>query len=77
MYEETQDPSVGALANYKKVLTQIVAGKQPGGANTPVYVSEFNTNWAFFKDCCRNDNTYASQTCSIPFITAPCTCPTS
>ena len=59
LYEETQDPSVGALANYKKVLTQIAAGKQPGGANTPVYVSEFNTNWAFFKDCCRNDNTYA------------------
>ncbi len=59
LYEETQDPSVGALANYKKVLTQVAAGKQPGGANTPVYVSEFNTNWAFFKDCCRNDSTYA------------------
>jgi len=59
LYEETQDPSVGALANYKKVLTQVAAGKQPGGANTPVYVSEFNTNWAFFEDCCRNDSTYA------------------
>jgi hypothetical protein len=59
LYEMTQDPSVGALANYKKVLTQVAAGKQPGGANTPVYVSEFNTNWAFFKDCCRNDSTYA------------------
>jgi len=59
LYEMTQDPSVGALANYKKVLTQVAAGKQPGGANTPVYVSEFNTNWAFFKDCCRNDSTDA------------------
>ncbi len=34
-------------------------GKQPGGANTPIYVTEFNTNWAFFQDCCRNDPTYA------------------
>jgi len=59
MYEETQDPSVGASANYKKVLTQVAAGKQPGGANTPVYVTEYNTNWAFFKDCCRNDSTYS------------------
>jgi hypothetical protein len=59
LYEATQDPSTGALANYKKVLAQVALGKQPSGANTPVYVSEFNTNWAFFKDCCRNDSTYA------------------
>jgi hypothetical protein len=23
------------------------------------YITEYNTNWAFFKDCCRNDATYA------------------
>ena len=59
LYEETQDPAVGALANYNKVRSQLAAGKQPGGAQTPVYVTEFNTNWAPFKDCCRNDPTYA------------------
>ena len=58
-YEMTQDPSTGAFANYNKVLAQVAIGKQPGGASTPVYVTEFNSNWAFFKDCCRNDNTYA------------------
>ncbi len=59
LYEMTQDPSTGAFANYNKTLAQVALGKQPGGASTPVYVSEFNSNWAFFKDCCRSDSTYA------------------
>jgi len=59
LYELMQDPSNGAFAIYKKVLGRVAVGKQPGGANTPIYVTEFNTNWAFFKDCCRNDATYA------------------
>ncbi len=59
LYEMTQDPSNGAFANYNKVLGQVALGSQPGGAATPVYITEFNTNWAFFKDCCRNDATYA------------------
>jgi len=59
LYEMTQDPSTGAFANYNKTLAQVALGKQPGGASTPVYVTEFNSNWAFFKDCCRSDNTYA------------------
>jgi hypothetical protein len=58
LYEMTQDPSTGAFANYNKTLAQVALGKQPGGASTPVYVTEFNSNWAFFKDCCRNDSTY-------------------
>lgn len=59
VYEMTQDPSTGAFANYNKVLAQVALGKQPGGAATPIYVSEFNSNWAFFQDCCRSDSTYA------------------
>lgn len=59
LYESTQDPSIGAFAEYKEVLTEVAAGKQPGGVQTPVYVTEFNTNWAFFNDCCRNSPTYA------------------
>jgi len=59
VYEETQDPSIGATAIYNKVLAQTAAGKQPGGAQTPIYVTEFNTNWAFLADCCRNSPTYA------------------
>jgi hypothetical protein len=59
LYEMTQDPSVGAFANYNKTLAQVAQGKQPGGASTPIYLTEFNSNWAFFKDCCRSDSTYA------------------
>jgi hypothetical protein len=58
LYEMTQDPSTGAFANYNKTLQRVALGKQPGGASTPVYVTEFNSNWAFFKDCCRSDSTY-------------------
>ena len=59
MYQATQEPNLGAVGAYNKVLSDVMVGKQPLGANTPVYLSEFNTNWAFFKDCCRNDPTYA------------------
>ena len=59
MYEGEQDVSTGAQANYAKALKAVVAGQQPGAANTPIYVTEYNTNWAFYQDCCRNNNTYA------------------
>jgi hypothetical protein len=59
LYEMEQDPSVGAWTNFNKVLGQVALGKQPGGANTPIYVSEFNSNWGFFQDCCKNNSTYA------------------
>jgi hypothetical protein len=59
LYESTQDPSNGAFGNYNRVLGQVALGNQPGGAQTPIYVTEFNTNWAFYQDCCRNDPTYA------------------
>ena len=59
LYNAMQDPSNGAFGIYNKVLGRAALGQQPGGVNTPVYVTEFNTNWAFFKDCCRDDPTYA------------------
>jgi hypothetical protein len=59
LYEMTQDPSNGAFANYNKVLGQVALGSQPRGASTPIYITEFNTNWAFYEDCCRNDAKFA------------------
>ena len=59
MYEAEQDVSTGAQANYAKALTAVAKGQQPNAANTPIYVTEYNTNWAFYQDCCRNSNTYA------------------
>jgi hypothetical protein len=41
------------------VQALVAAGAQPGKASTPVYVTEYNTNWAFYQDCCKNHPTYA------------------
>lgn len=59
LYEQTQDPSNGAFAVYNRVLTQVATGLQPSAAQTPVYITEFNTNWAFYSDCCRNSPIYS------------------
>ncbi len=59
VYQRTQDPALGAVAYYSKVAAWVKAGQQPLGAKTPIYIDEFNTNWAFFADCCRNDAVYA------------------
>ncbi len=59
MYQAEQDVSNGAQANYAKAVKAVVAGQQPNAANTPIYITEYNTNWAFYQDCCRNDNSYA------------------
>ena len=59
MYEAEQDVSTGAQANYVKAAKAVAAGQQPNAANTPIYVTEYNTNWAFYQDCCRNNATYA------------------
>lgn len=59
LYQKTQESDNGAQRIYSKVYDAVKVGSQPLGANTPIYISEFNTNWAFFQDCCRNDPTYA------------------
>lgn len=59
LYQQTQDPSNGAAALYGRVYSQVALGKQPLGLQTPIFISEFNTNWSFYEDCCRNDPTYA------------------
>ena len=59
IYSLTQNSSSGAAATYASAVRIVSAGKQPHASTTPVYIDEFNTNWAFQKDCCRNDPTYA------------------
>ena len=59
LYDLTQDGASGASATYAQASQLVAAGKQPSAATTPIYVDEFNTNWNFLKDCCRNDPSYA------------------
>ena len=54
LYEKTQDSKTGAAAVYIKASNAL---KTHG--TKPVYIDEFNTNWAFSADCCRDDPTYA------------------
>jgi len=59
IYSLTQNTTTGAAPVFAAAAKLVAAGKQPNPSRTPVYVDEFNTNWAFMKDCCRNSPTYA------------------
>jgi hypothetical protein len=60
LYDQTQYVAGAAPgATFTQAEKLVAAGKQPGGANTPVYIDEYNTNWDFAQDCCRNDPTYS------------------
>ena len=59
LYDATQNVSTGAMGVYRRVQAVVATGAQPRPASTPIYVTEYNTNWAFFHDCCRNDPTYS------------------
>ncbi len=58
LFQQTQSPG-GAAGLYAKASALLGSGKQPLGAKTPIYIDEYNTNWAYIQDCCRNDPTYA------------------
>jgi hypothetical protein len=58
VYQRTQDDLSGPAATYEYAATLVGGGKQPQGKNLPIYLTEYNLNWAFAKDCCRNDYTY-------------------
>jgi hypothetical protein len=57
LYSLTQAPH-GLASAYTYIEPFVRAGDQPNAAATPIYISEFNENWAFSVDCCRNDATY-------------------
>jgi hypothetical protein len=57
LYSTTQG-SRGLAYYYKMIEPYVRAGFQRNAASTPIYISEYNDNWAFTVDCCRNDPTY-------------------
>lgn len=60
LYSITQSRTNGFAADYKYIESLVRAGHQPNPASTPIYISEFNDNWAFSIDCCRNNPIYGS-----------------
>jgi PKD repeat protein len=58
LYAVTQSPAHGIALAYNMLEPLVRKGRQPNAASTPIYISEYNDNWAYAQDCCRNDPTY-------------------
>ena len=58
LYAITQSPTRGLGYYYKMIEPLVRSGHQPNPSSTPIYVTEFNDNWAYSVDCCRNNPTY-------------------
>jgi len=41
------------------IFNLVAAGDQPGGANTPIYQTEYGADWENVPNCCQNDPVYA------------------
>ena len=54
LYAKTIDPRSGEMARFLASSAVVRQGIQPNAATTPVYFNEFNDDWSFQNDCCRN-----------------------
>ncbi len=59
LYSVTQSSAHGLIHDYNLIELLVRAGHQPNPGSTPIYITEFNDNWAFSVDCCRNNPSYA------------------
>ena len=53
------NPVSGEQARYSQASAAVKAGITPLGPNTPIYLDEFNDDWSFNADCCRNSPKYS------------------
>jgi hypothetical protein len=53
VYQQTQNSGAGPYYRYVQAAKDVTAA----GKQLPIYNTEYNLNWAFAKDCCRNDFT--------------------
>jgi hypothetical protein len=68
LYGFTQSSTRGERFYYLTDSALIRAGKQDNPRSTPIYVTEFNDNWVFAKDCCRNSPTYGPLWNSVVIV---------
>jgi len=59
LYSITQSGTQGLIHYYNVIEALVRAGHQPHPASTPIYITEYNDNWAYSADCCRNHPTFA------------------
>jgi hypothetical protein len=53
------NPVSGEQARYLQASAATKVAKTQLGPNTPIYLDEFNDDWSFNADCCRNSPTYS------------------
>ena len=58
LYGLTQSNTRGVAFYYQMIELLVRAGQQPNAETTPIFITEYNENWAFAVDCCRNNPTY-------------------
>jgi len=68
LYSFTQSTTRGELFYYLQNLALVRKGLQPNAQSTPVYLTEFNDNWVFAHDCCRNDRTFGPLWNSVAVV---------
>lgn len=68
LYAFTQSSTRGELLYYLRDLALIRKGLQPNAKSTPIYITEFNDNWVFAQDCCRNSPTYGPLWNSVAIV---------
>jgi hypothetical protein len=56
---KTQASGSGIAAVYQQVANLVHRGSQPNASNTPIYLDEYNSDYGFVLDCCRNSPTYS------------------
>jgi hypothetical protein len=59
LYSLTQSSTRGELFYQLNVESLVRQGHQHDPWSTPLYLTEYNDNWVFEHDCCRNDPTFA------------------
>ena len=59
LFAMMQSSTVGVQARYLLANKAVKAAKTLMGANTPIFYDEYNDDWFFANDCCRNSPTYS------------------
>jgi hypothetical protein len=59
LFSIIMNSSTGTQARFIQAFNNVQAAKTPLGAKTPIYFDEYNDDWAFEPDCCRNSPTYS------------------
>jgi hypothetical protein len=55
----TQTGNISLPPLYAKIASLVRKGLQPNPLSTPIYIDEYNSDWTFSLDCCRNSPIYS------------------